>query len=86
MGPYGDTCSHSIGCKSFYCLHHQLSGSAQVPGPGHCTQSCDRDSDCGSGAACVNLGDDARDDLPPFGKPDKACMALELPAPAPAPR
>lgn len=76
MGPYGDSCTYSVGCKSFYCLHHELAGSAQVSSGGHCTKSCDADADCGPGAACVALGDDARDDLPPFGKPDKACMVL----------
>ncbi|MBL0213154.1 MAG: hypothetical protein IPQ07_04675 [Myxococcales bacterium] len=82
MGPYGDTCSYSIGCKSFYCLQHELRGADQVVSAGHCTKSCDSDGDCGTGAACVKLGDDARDDLPPFGKPDKACMVLRL-TPAP---
>ena len=77
MGPYADTCAHSIGCKSFYCLKHQLRGTEQVPASGHCTKSCDIDGDCGSGAMCVTLSDDSRDDLPPFGKPTKACMALQ---------
>jgi hypothetical protein len=81
QGPYGDTCSFSLGCRSFYCLSHQLRGTAQVSSKGHCTKSCDADSDCGAGAACVVLTEASRDDFPPFGKPDKACMiTLEMPA------
>jgi hypothetical protein len=74
QGPYGDSCHFSLGCRSFLCLHHAARGGAQVPASGRCTKSCDADGDCGSGASCVVLGDDARDDLPPFGKPDRACM------------
>jgi len=85
MAPYGDRCNHSVGCKSFYCLHHQLSNGAQVPSPGHCTKSCDSDGDCDTGAVCVTLSEDSRDDLPPLGKPDKACI-LVAPGTAPAPR
>lgn len=81
QGPYGDTCDYALGCRSFYCLHHEQQGSAQVMAPGHCTKSCDADAECGAGAVCVVLGEAARDDLPPFGKPDKACMRIrELPA------
>lgn len=76
QGPYGDACHHSIGCRSFYCVRHELAGSAQVASGGHCTKSCDTDRDCGSGARCVVLSDDARDDLPPFGKPDRACLVV----------
>jgi hypothetical protein len=72
---YGGTCSYSLGCRSFYCVHHELVGSAQSTAPdGMCTKACDADSDCGSGAACVVLGDDALGDLPPLGKPDRACL------------
>jgi|SRR5580693_8038161 hypothetical protein len=74
QGPYGDSCSHSLGCRSYFCLRHELAGEAQVAAPGHCTKSCDRDDECGSGTRCVVLGDEARDDLPPFGKPTRACM------------
>jgi hypothetical protein len=81
QGPYGDSCRFSIGCRSFLCLSHELAGSAQVSSGGHCTKSCDADADCGSGAACVVLSDPARDDLPPFGKPTKACMVVrEMPS------
>lgn len=76
QGPYGDTCRFSIGCRSYLCLSHELAGSAQVSSGGHCTKSCDADADCGTGAACVVLSDAARDDLPPFGKPTKACMVV----------
>lgn len=75
QGPYDDACEYSLGCRSFYCLHHGLrGGSAQVTAPGRCTKSCDADADCGADARCVVLDGFSRDDLPPFGKPDKACM------------
>lgn len=81
QGPYGDTCRFSIGCRSFYCLSHELRGEAQVSSGGHCTKACDADDECGAGARCVALTEASRDDLPPFGKPDKACMrVLEVPA------
>jgi len=76
QGPYGDTCHHSIGCRSFYCLKHGLMGSDQRMSEGFCTKKCDADADCGSDARCVVLSGDARDDLPPYGKPDKACMKV----------
>ena len=76
MGPYGDTCAHSIGCRSFLCLEHTQVGDAQVASDGHCTKACSADGECGSGSVCATLGGPARDDLPPFGKPDKACMVV----------
>jgi hypothetical protein len=81
QGPYGDSCQFSLGCRSFYCLSHELRGSAQVSSKGRCTKSCDSDAECGAGAVCVVLSESSRDDLPPFGKPDKACMLVrESPA------
>ena len=75
QGPYGDACSYSLGCRSFYCVKHELRGERQWAAPhGTCTKSCDHDDECGSGARCVTLSDDSRDDLPPVGKPDKACL------------
>jgi len=41
-----------------------------------CTKSCDSDVDCEAGAACVALGDEARDDLPPLRKLDRACLVV----------
>ena len=76
QGPYGDTCAYSIGCRSFLCLSHEQMGSAQMSSGGHCTKECSSDSECGSGSVCVTLGAPARADLPPFGKPDKACMVV----------
>ena len=75
---FGGECEHSLGCRSFYCVHHELSGKQQVRAPhGMCTQSCDTDADCkDAAAACVVLGDEARDDLPPYGKPEKACLRV----------
>jgi hypothetical protein len=75
QGPYGDSCHMSLGCRSFYCVHHAIeTGGAQVPSPGRCTKGCDGDADCTEGARCVVLSEDTRDDLPPFGKPDRACL------------
>src|SRR5271169_1893268 len=80
QGPYGDSCHYSLGCRSFSCVHHELVGSAQMSSAGRCTKSCDDDAECGSGAKCVVLSDDTRDDLPPFGKPERACLKVrELP-------
>jgi hypothetical protein len=85
QGPYGDRCRFALGCRSYYCLEHELEGSAQVRSEGRCTKSCDADAECGAAAACVVLSEASRDDLPPFGKPEKACMRLRG-APATVPR
>lgn len=77
QGPYGESCQFSLGCRSFYCLSHELRGSAQVSSKGRCTKTCDADSECGAGAVCVALSEASRDDLPPFFKPDKACMVVQ---------
>ena len=37
---------------------------------------CSTDEACGEGYRCVKLDGPARDDLPPFGKPTKACMRV----------
>ncbi len=75
QGPYGDSCSYSIGCRSFYCVKHELRGERQWSAPkGMCTKSCDKDDECGPTARCVSLSDDSREDLPPLGKPAKACL------------
>jgi hypothetical protein len=76
QGPYNDSCSHALGCRSFYCLEHELVGSNQWTSTGYCTKKCEADSDCGSAARCVVLSSDALDDLPPYGKPDRACMRV----------
>ena len=77
QGPYGDSCGHSLGCRSFLCVHHEMAGSDQrASSVGRCTKSCDADADCGANAVCVVLSDDAREDLPPFGKPTKACLQV----------
>ncbi|MFT3699686.1 MAG: hypothetical protein QM831_41440 [Kofleriaceae bacterium] len=74
-GPYGDSCSYAMGCRSFYCVKHELRGDRQWSAPkGMCTKKCDADADCGKDARCVALSDESKDDLPPFGKPDKACL------------
>ena len=76
QGPYKDTCSYSIGCRSYLCLEHGLQGRDQVPTSGRCTKACSTDEACGEGYRCVKLDGPARDDLPPFGKPTKACMRV----------
>ena len=74
---YRGECEHSLGCRSFYCVHHELEHKQQIRAPhGMCTKSCDSDADCEAGAACVVLGDEARDDPPPLGKPDRACLVV----------
>lgn len=74
-GPYGDRCHYALGCRSFYCVKHELRGDRQWTAPaGMCTKKCDADADCGKDARCVALSDETKDDLPPFGKPDKACL------------
>jgi hypothetical protein len=74
---YGASCSYSLGCRSFYCVHHELRGDSQWTAPdGMCTKSCDKDEECDKGARCVALSDETKEDLPPFGKPDKACLRV----------
>ena len=76
QGPYRDDCSISLGCQSYLCLEHGLRGDQQVPSDGRCTKPCSKDAECGDGARCVKLDGPARDDLPPWGKPDRACMRV----------
>jgi len=82
QGGYGESCRFSLGCKSFLCAHHAVAGEAQPAAPGRCTKSCERDDECGAGARCVVLTADTRDDLPPFGKPDRACLATAASTPS----
>lgn len=74
----GSECEHSIGCRSFYCIHHERYGTEQVRAPhGTCTRACGSDAECDDiGGACVALGAEALDDLPPFGKPERACLRV----------
>ena len=76
QGPYRDDCRVSLGCRSYLCLEHALRGEQQVPASGRCTKPCSKDDECGAGHRCVVLGAAARDDLPPFGKPTRACMRV----------
>lgn len=85
QGPYRDTCRFSLGCRSYLCLEHGLDGDQQVEAAGRCTKKCSKDESCGEGYRCVVLGGGARDDLPPFGKPTRACMRVLAPAAPPAP-
>ncbi len=74
--PYRASCSWTGGCGSFLCLEHGLRGDEQVSADGRCTKECSGDDACGDGYRCVELGGPARDDLPPFGKPTRACMRV----------
>jgi hypothetical protein len=76
QGPYRDTCNYSIGCQSYLCLSHGLRHGEQLPSSGRCTKKCSTDAQCGDGYQCVKLSAAARDDLPPFGKPNRACMRV----------
>ena len=64
------------GSWRFLCLEHGLRGEEQVAADGRCTKECSSDEACGDGYRCVELGGPARDDLPPFGKPTRACMRV----------
>jgi hypothetical protein len=77
-GPYRDNCNYSIGCRSYLCLRHSFepATSQQIRSAGQCTKACTTDKDCTAPDRCVELTNDARDDLPPFGKPTRACMAV----------
>lgn len=77
QGPYKDTCRVSLGCRSFYCLEHSLRGDELVRSSGYCTKACESDAECGDGFRCVVLSEAAREDLPPFGKPERACARVE---------
>lgn len=83
METYGSECSWNGGCRSFLCMRHGLRGDEQVSSSGRCTKECSDDASCGDGYRCVTLGSGARDDLPPFGKPSRACLRVLEPAAAP---
>jgi len=73
--PYAAPCTYALTCRSLYCAHHEVvDGDQRASQAGMCTKSCDGDRDCGSGAACVELDDAALDDLPPLGRPERACL------------
>ena len=58
QGPYADHCSYSLGCRSFYCVKHELRGERQWAAPqGMCTKSCDHDDECGCGCALRALSE-----------------------------
>ena len=70
----GQSCSGRAGCRSFYCLEHEMVGSAeQKSSGGYCTDKCDSDSDCVKGLKCVVPSQQALDDLPAHGRPSKLC-------------
>ena len=82
---YRESCRTNYSCWSFFCLRHfdsEASSGPELATPGRCTKSCTTDADCGAGARCAVLGPAARDDMPPFGKPTRACMVTQPVAPA----
>jgi len=79
---FGAHCRWTGGCKSFYCLRHELRDGVQVKSRGYCTKGCSSDASCASaGLSCVKPGGGAKSDLPPFGKPSKLCMRVIASAP-----
>lgn len=78
-GGYGDPCRFNLGCHSYACVHRALRGDAQVAAHGMCTRPCSDDAECGDGARCAALSEEAQTDLPPFGKPERACFRIENP-------
>ena len=69
----GESCSGRAGCRSFYCLEHELVGKTEPKSDGYCTDSCDKDDDCTTGLKCVTPTAIALDDLPSHGRPTKLC-------------
>ena len=69
----GGSCSNRGGCRSFWCLKHEMVGSAERPSDGYCTDKCDSDTDCNAGMACVVPTATALDDLAKLGRPTKLC-------------
>jgi hypothetical protein len=73
------SCSSRAGCRSFWCLSHELKGSAEQPSSGYCTDKCDADSDCTDGMKCVVPTPAALDDLAKAMRPKKLCERVSTP-------
>lgn len=69
----GGECSNRGGCRSFWCLKHELAGSAEQPSSGYCTAKCEVDSDCNKDMKCVVPTAAALDDLSKYMRPSKLC-------------
>lgn len=73
----GEACSGRAGCKSFYCLQHEMVSGVEQTSKGYCTASCDSDKDCVKGLQCVVPTPQALDDLPAHGRPSKLCERMK---------
>jgi hypothetical protein len=76
----GGSCSSRAGCRSYWCLKHELVGKAERPSDGYCTDKCETDQDCDKGMSCVVATPEALDDLAKLGRPKKLCERV-IPAP-----
>ncbi len=75
----GGSCDSRAGCRSYWCLKHELDGSAERPSAGYCTDKCSENSDCGKGMACVVPTAEALDDLAKAMRPNKLCERVRTP-------
>jgi len=69
----GGSCDSRAGCRSFWCLKHELAGSGERVSSGYCTDKCDSDADCNKGMSCVVPTAEALDDLAKYMRPSKLC-------------
>ena len=69
----GGSCSSRAGCRSYWCLKHEMAGQAETPSDGYCTDKCETDKDCTAGMSCVVPTAAALDDLAKLGRPKKLC-------------
>ena len=69
----GGDCHSRAGCRSFWCLKHELAGSTEQKSSGYCTDKCETDSDCNKDMKCVVPTAQALDDLAKLGRPSKLC-------------
>lgn len=75
----GGSCDSRAGCRSYWCLKHELSGSAERVSSGYCTDKCSDDSDCMEGMSCVVPSAEALDDLAKAMRPKKLCQRVAAP-------
>ena len=69
----GGDCNTRAGCRSFWCLKHELAGSGERTSSGYCTDKCGSDSDCNRDMKCVVPTAAALDDLAKLMRPSKLC-------------
>ena len=69
----GGSCSSRAGCRSYWCLKHEMVGQAEKVSDGYCTDKCETDKDCDTGMSCVVPTATALDDLAALGRPKKLC-------------